>query len=257
MNIAFVGIEKDWEDLDKRDYTSRFIKFHLELPWYYASFGGNGVWIVTDCQKAWAETFPSGGWVCTQTPEKFKENKQKFDVVVHWRKWFEDMCRPEAVNVINSQDHSYGGEWLKAVEMATIESKLYGVVCFEGWHEENMYRELGAIARKPRVLSGVTLGVDTDIYKPHKNKSPYDLLWASDPGRGISGALEIAIRLFQKDKRYKLHVCWPDYYKGQQVPVHPAIEVHENLDNGPELWGLFNKCGFLPYTSTFKEPSST
>ncbi len=56
-------------------------------------------------------------------------------------------------------------------------------------------------------------------------------------------------------------MCWPDYAKDYSTvsslaASHPAFELHKNLDNGPQLWSLFNKCGFLPYTSTFKEPSS-
>ncbi len=53
-----------------------------------------------------------------------------------------------------------------------------------------------------------------------------------------------------------MHVCWPDYVKGSYDLQHPAIQVHRNLENGKTLWNLFSVCGIVPYTCTFKEPSS-
>jgi len=66
----------------------------------------------------------------------------------------------------------------------------------------------------------------------------------------------LGIQLWQKDKRFKLHVCYPDYVKSNFNFSHPAIVIHKNIENGPALWNLFNETGILPYTSTFKEPSS-
>ena len=261
MRIAFVGIEKDWEDLERRNYVLEFVKYHLELPWYYADPGENIVDVISDHHSGPFKSFHKG---CVQvirpeTVELYTKRYGEYDVIVHWRKWFEEHYNPSAVNVINSQDHSYGPEWLKTVEKATEDGKLHGILCFPKWHEENLVRELSRLSRAPQLLSGVTLGVDTGIYHPSQPKDTHALLWASDPGRGIGGAVELAIRLFQRDNRFRLHVCWPDYYRdwvSKILPAHPALVVHRNLDNGPELWGLFNTCGFLPYTSTFMEPSS-
>jgi glycosyltransferase involved in cell wall biosynthesis len=71
----------------------------------------------------------------------------------------------------------------------------------------------------------------------------------------LAGALQVGIALHQRDKRFKLHVCHPDYVKMNPIQ-HPAIVWHGNVPNGPELWKLFNETGVLLYTSTFKEPSS-
>lgn len=81
------------------------------------------------------------------------------------------------------------------------------------------------------------------------------MLWASDPGRGVGAAFELAVRLFKINRKFKLHVCWPDYSSAVSVS-HPALKFHRNLDNGPELWDLFGSTGILPYTSGFMEPSS-
>jgi hypothetical protein len=81
------------------------------------------------------------------------------------------------------------------------------------------------------------------------------MLWSSDPGRGLTGALELAVKLHARDARFKLHVCHPDYAKLSPIR-HPAIVWHGNVSNGPALWKLFNETGILPYTSTFTEPSS-
>lgn len=254
MRIAFVGIERNWEDLAKRDYVFQFIKCHLELPYYYSLFGKNEVDIVTDFE--WGpQTTRDGGLSCLEVIlyDIFKE--RDYDVVVHWRKWIDTCYKSEAVNVINSQDHTYGLGWLKTVEKATEEGKLDGILCFPKWHENNLASELSRLTRAPQLLPGVTLGVDTETYHPCE-KDPRALLWASDIGRGLQGAIELTLKLFQRDKRFKLHICWPDYTNGGVIIDHPALEFHKNLDNGPELWGLFNKCSFLPYTSTFKEPSS-
>ncbi len=100
-------------------------------------------------------------------------------------------------------------------------------------------------------------GVDTDVYKPNwQTKNPFDMLWSSDPGRGLTGAVELAIKLYKKDKRFNLTVCYPDYVKNVQPVSHPAIKWLGNVSNSQQLFDLFNNCGIFPYTSTFKEPSS-
>lgn len=265
MRIAFIGIEKDWLDLERRNYVRQFIQYHLELPYYYAVYGFNSVDIVSDYAWGPVMTFQDASPVEVLRYDEFL--KREYDVVIHWRKWFEECHRPEAINVINSQDHSYGREWLQTVESATVDDKLYGILCFPTWHERNIAEECIRMPVAPRLLPGVTLGVDTSIYQPSPEKNRHQLLWASDPGRGIQEAYEITMMLFQRDKRFRLHVCWPDYVNlqydiggelqsGMIKVIHPAIVYHDNLDNGPELWNLFNTSGFLPYTSIFKEPSS-
>lgn len=266
MRIAFVGIEKNWKDLEDKDYTNKFVKYHLELPWYFAEFGGNDVWVVSEfdlltTRRVWTNScwnkplsFPSGGSIRCIRPMEFKLRSEFIDVVVHWRKWFDEFYR-DGKNVINSQDHSYSQEWLNTVRRADEDNKLDGILCFPKWHEENLKREIHFLDDK-KFISGLTLGVDTEIYCPKRPKNKFDLLWASDPGRGINGVIELIIKLFQRDKRFKLHICWPDYHSGNMNISHPAIQFHKNLDNGPALWDLFNTCGFLPYTSTFREPSS-
>lgn len=254
MRIAFVGIEKDWTKLYEKNYDGKFVKYHLELPYYFAKYGNNCVWIITnDPLKIYERQFSNTSFIMTEDYKYFA--KRDFDVVVHWRKWLEDCYKPGAINVINSQDHSYSHEWKHKVSEATKNKRLHGITCFPGWHENNIRSEMSDGYECPKLISGLTLGVDTEVYKP-VSKDRYSLLWASDPGRGVNGAIELAIKLFIRDNRYKLHLCWPDYADMGAVPNHPAIEVHKNLDNGQELWDLFNKCAFLPYTSTFKEPSS-
>lgn len=71
------------------------------------------------------------------------------------------------------------------------------------------------------------------------------------------GAVAVAIKLWHLDKRFRLHVCYPDYVRNAGMAViHPAIIWHGNVQNSSKLWELFNRCGVLPYTSTFMEPSS-
>ncbi len=251
MRVAFVGIRKDWRTLEERAYVGSFVQYHLELPWYFATHR-NEVDVVS-------EDVPDG------TSYRVKENveviseaayeRRSYDVVVHWRKWFERLYKSDAQNVINSQDHSYGEKWLLDVFRATAEGKLHEVLCFPTWHERQLHDELSVLPVRPALTSGLTLGVDTEIYHPEE-KDPFMLLWASDPGRGLHGALSLHHDLYRVDQRFTLHVCWPDYAQFS-IPKHGSgVVVHENLQNGPELWNLFNYAGFLPYTSTFKEPSS-
>ena len=172
MRVAFVGIEKDWQDLKNRDYVEKFVKYHLELPWYYAEHGGNVVDVVSNYDsKTWR--FESGGECTVISRGKYDILRSSYDVVVHWRKWLDELYCENAVNVINSQDHSYGNSWLESVNDAVADNKLYGILCFPEWHERNLEKELSVLPHNPRLLSGVTLGVDTDIYRPAARKSPY------------------------------------------------------------------------------------
>jgi len=256
MRIAFVGIEKDWAELEKRDYVKKFIQYHLELPYYYARDGFNSVDIVSNYEYGPFMTVQDYCPIEIIRPEKLLN--RSYDVVVHWRKWIEECYRPEAINVINSQDRSYSPEWLATVQKASAEGKLTGILCFPTWHEQKLRSEMSYFADSymPKLFSGVTLGVDTEVYVPVRPKKMKEMLWASDPGRGVEGAVHLAIELWKKDKEFKLHICFPDYVDSDLQINHPALEIHQCLQNGPELWGLFNQCGFLPYTSTFMEPSS-
>lgn len=263
MRVAFVGIEKDWEDLWKRDYIHNFVKHHLELPFYYCRDGNNSVDIWTNTKEEYEVSNESR---CSSAPLRVRPNADwnggaQYDVVVHWRKWFEDFYGPNAVNVINSQDHSYSREWLQKVNQASKEEKLHGILCFPTWHERNLRAELKMLTYRPRLLPGVTLGVDAQVYKPSPNKARSTLLWASDIGRGLFNGsfLTVMAEVFKKDHTFRADVCYPDYSVSGDENLtigHPAIRLHRNLNNGPELWDLFNKAGFLPYTSTFMEPSS-
>lgn len=261
MRIAFVGIEKDWDDLYRRSYEGMFVKYHLELPYYYAKYGDHTVVIVTnDKVQSYERQFSNTSCIITMSPESFKSDDRQYDVVVHWRKWFDDLYKEGAVNLINSQDHSYDNLWLHKVAQSKRESKLDGILSFVGWHTENLASEMAALgANMPLIIPGLTLGVDTEIYTPGE-KNHRELLWASDIGRGLfnGGFLNITVDLFKRDQGFKSHVCYPDYATlDERISIgHPSIELHRNLDNGPELWSLFNKSGFLPYTSTFMEPSS-
>lgn len=257
MKIAFVGIVKDWEQLKKNSYIESFIKYHLELPWYYAEYGNNHVTVVATNNLNFEFNTSRVRLIHQDT---FLKEDTHYDVVVHWRKWFDELYKEDSINVINSQDHSFGEEWHIKVQNALSGKKLYGITCFPGWHENQISNEVkefhkGQIFLEPKMLPGMTLGVDTEIYKP-TNKNPFQLLWASDPGRGVEGAIKLAIELFQKNKSFRLHVCWPDYYKGNVPVKHPAIVNHNNLLNGQELWDLFNMTSYVPYTATFREPSS-
>lgn len=254
MNVAFVGVKRKYAELSD-DYRSFFNRYHLELPAYFADAGN----YVTITAVDWFDHqgIPCGsGNLDIELEDDFRfVDRRKFDVIIHWRKWFPELYRPEAINVINCQDHSFGQEWQESASKAFVEGKLRGILCFPTWHKRNLLRECQWLPEE-RAIDGLTLGVDTDIYKPSVNKDPYRLLWASDPGRGLTGAIELIDKLFRKDRRYRLHVCYPDYCKSVQKVTHPAIIWEGNVSNGPRLWDMFNVCGILPYTSTFMEPSS-
>lgn len=261
MRVAFVGVKRKYKELSP-EYRDFFNQFHIEVPYYYARDGQNSVILTTidyddvENNRPSGVEFDGGGQLIMWPEENFRQTSgdADLDVVVHWRKWHEDLYCPGAINVINCQDHSFSQEWLATTRKAFVEKKLYGILCFPTWHKRNTHRETGIPL--DRLLDGVTLGVDTDIYKPVATKDRYQMLWASDPGRGLQGAIMLAIRLWQVDKRFRLHVCHPDYAQNVQRVNHPAIEWRGNVPNGPELWKLFNETGVLPYTSTFVEPSS-
>lgn len=256
MRITFVGVKREYQKLTP-EYCDFFNQYHLELPYYFARDGKNEVTITTvDYQVRGPMVFLGGGSLNCLKEDTFKASIIRNDVIVHWRKWFEEFYKDDgAVNVINCQDHSFGPEWQTAAQKAFAEGKLYGILCFPGWHKQNLLRECPWLPAD-RALDGVTLGVDTDIYHPVEQKNPREMLWSSDPGRGLNGALELALRLHQKDRGFRLHVCWPDYCQPPRQFSHPAVVWQGNVPNGPRLWDLFNWSGVLPYTCTFMEPSS-
>lgn len=262
MKIAFVGVKRKYTELPE-GYRDSFDKYHLELPWYYAEHGGNDVTITTvDTVGEEVIEFPSGGKLRRINEAHYKSTVKlvlgrSYDLVIHFRKWYDDLFCKNALNVLISQDHSFSHEWEENVADAICDKKLYGILCFPTWHEEyiqNFFKMSGR-PREVRTISGLTLGVDTEIYKPLQ-KDPYMMLWASDPGRGLDGAVRLILELWFYDKRFRLVVTYPDYVKERVCVSHPAIEVRHGVRNGPELWNLFNIAGIVPYTSTFMEPSS-
>lgn len=262
MKVAFVGVKRDYSKLDK-NYVRFFNKYHLEIPFYYAELGGMDVTVTTTNYTGVHEDFPSGGrfWNEPELSWLGGHEKGRHEVVVHWRDWFEDLYDKKAYNVLHTCDHTYSDEWKQKVRAAVTAGKLKAIICYRGWHAENMARELSQDGHrlleipKLQIITDLTFGVDPTIYTPAPNKDRRALLWSSDPGRGLMGAVQLAIQLHQRDKRFKLHICHPDYVKPNPIQ-HPAIVWHGNVPNGPELWKIFNETGVLLYTSTFREPSS-
>ncbi len=252
LEVAFVGIKRDYSKLDP-DYIDFFNQYHLEIPFYYAKHSNCVVTIVTTSYSSPFRKFDFGGSIRCITEAQYLEEKRNYDVVVHWRKWFEEFHASSAVNVINCCDYNFSSQWLSDVRTATAAKKLYGILCFPTWHEQQLRHEIGSSVR---LITGLHLGVDTDIYCPHPDKDPYQMLWASDPGRGLNSALSLAARLASIDKRFVLNICYPDYVPKPFIPDVPFVVDHGNIGNGQKLWHLFNTCGILPYTSTFHEPSS-
>ena len=267
MKIAFVGLEKDYTTI-KDDYVDFFNKYHLEIPWYYAEKGGNEVYVTV-------KSLPRGDYqdrdvraasIHHGTFANVTENvlnlvfqnpmleESRLDVVVHWRKWREDLYVRGAINLLHTCDHTYPQVWKDTVKKAFDDKKLYGILCYRSWHKRQIAEESGI--PEDRLFTDCTFGVDVDIYKPTPEKDPYQMLWSSDPGRGLAGAIELAVKLFSIDKRFRLNICYPDYVAAPARIQHPALIWHGSVPNGPKLWDLFNRCGILPYTSTFKEPSS-
>lgn len=262
MKIAFVGVKRKYQEL-ALEYRETFNRFHLELPYYYSRDGRNDVTITTvdysdprgGCLFAGLDSEPIVSLDCQQEKE-FVASSEEFDVVVHWRRWHPELYRPEAINVVNCQDHSFGPEWQGEMRRAFEEAKLFGVLCFPTWHKRNLLAECPWLPSE-RAIDGLTLGVDVDVYRPSAEKDPRQMLWAADPGRGLGGAFELALCLFRRDRRWRLHVCWPDYaVRNFPGLAHPAVVVRGNVSNGPGLQKIFNETGVLPYTSSFREPSS-
>lgn len=248
------------------DYWPTFVRYHLELPWYYARHSNCRVHVTTTESVLYSENFTQegGGTISTLSEHQFldpfyKEEHNPYDVVVHWRKWFPDLYVPGARNVILSQDHSYSQEWRDTVRQAWLLGHLDGILVFPTWHRRQVAAE--TLMPNDRLYEGLTLGVDVHTYHPG-NKDPFHLLWASDPGRGLDRLIEPFLKLWNRDRRFRLTVTYPDYVQPatlspfQMFFRHPGVTHRPGLRNGPELWNLFNDSGFLPYSSTFPEPSS-
>ena len=265
MKVAFVGVKRKYQELPQ-GYAYDFNRYHLELPFYFCRDGFNDVTITT------VDYHDPGGWLGLPNNENtraapklgflkcirekdFAADTEKYDVVVHWRKWFPELYRPEAINVINCQDHSFSQEWQDSAKQAYMKGEFVGILCFPKWHKTNLLAECPWLD-SASAFDGVTLGVDTDVYTPSAEKNPREMLWASDPGRGLNGALELVLKLYQRDRGFRLHVCWPDYCPPPRQFSHPAVVWQGSVPNGKRLWDLFNWTGVLPYTSTFREPSS-
>lgn len=263
MRVAFVGIKRSPADMPE-GYWPTFVRFHLELPWYYARHAPIDVDIVHPEPIAYSEDFSEsgGGRIRCVTESEHRDCVHgHYDVVVHWRRWFDDLSDQLSRNVILSQDHSYDDRWKREVAEAFRVGLLDGILVFPTWHAHNTWRELNGIIPQNRLYSGMTLGVDTDVYCPSV-KDPFFLLWASDPGRGLGELVNPFLRLWQRDRRYHLTVTYPDYVRPESLAAfgpflrHPGVRHLPGLRNGPELWGLFNRATYLPYSSTFPEPSS-
>jgi hypothetical protein len=245
-------------------YWPTFLRYHCELPAYYAQHAPIDVTFVMVDKHSHEGRFPSGGSVRCITEEEYLTDHslgKPYDVVVHWRKWFAGLYCPDARNVILSQDHSYSQSWIDDVTVANGHGLLDGILVFPTWHRENTMDELRGHINPEQLYEGMTLGVDTDIYTPG-DKDPYHLLWASDPGRGLEKLISPFLQLWAKDRRYHLTVTYPDYVKPEVVSKyasflrHPAVNHKPSVRNGQELWDIFNTAAFLPYSSTFPEPSS-
>lgn len=264
LKVAFVGMRRAPSDMPD-GYWPKFVQYHLELPYYYAKYSACDVDLTTTEPVTFQENFRDGSIRCVTEGQfldhNFKPDERPYDVIVHWRKWFDELYMPGARNVILSQDHSYGTEWKDVVKTAYNKGKLDGILVFPTWHRANTARELKDVLPSDRLYQGLTLGVDTDVYRPG-DKDPFSLLWASDPGRGLDQLINPFLRLWQRDRRYHLTVTYPDYVKPESVArfssffSHPGVKHKPGLRNGEELWELFNKTAFLPYSSNFPEPSS-
>ncbi len=267
LYVAYVGMKRAPSSLPE-GYFPNFVRFHLEMPWYYARHADVRVHLTTVEPVEYSEDFTNlgGGSISTLTEGQFldpffKEAHNPYDVVIHWRRWFEDLYVPGARNVVMTQDHSFSDQWKSEVGKAMYEGKLDGIKVFPTWHFENTAKELEGLVPANRLYAGMTLGVDTDIYYPN-NKDPYTLLWASDPGRGLEQLINPFLRLWSMNRRFTLKVAYPDYVKPEAVAryshflKHPGVRNLGCVQNGPPLWDLFNTAGILPYSSTFPEPSS-
>lgn len=265
LRVAFVGMRRAPSSLP-HDYFQTFVRYHLELPHYYARYANCSIDLTTVEKVDYAESFLGGGRVRAITEKDyldpdFDSDSAPYDVVVHWRRWFDDLYVPGARNVILSQDHSYSDQWKSEVGQAKQSDRLDGILVFPTWHRENTAKELEGIVLARDLYEGLTLGVDTSTYRPG-NKDPYHLLWASDPGRGLERLVSPFLHLWARDRRFRLTVTYPDYVRPETVArfaqffSHPGVRHLPNLRNGTVLWDLFNDSGILPYSSNFHEPSS-
>jgi len=263
MRVAFVGVKRSPSDMPA-GYWPTFVRYHLELPWYYARHARIDVDLVHPEPIAYSEDFSAlgGGSIRCITEASYRDVvKDSYDVVVHWRRWFDELYDPLSRNVLLSQDHSYGDDWKRPVSRAFLDGQLDGILVFPTWHREQLGREMRGVIPESRLYEGLTLGVDTEVYHP-KAKDPHHLLWASDPGRGLEALINPFLRLWRMDQRFHLTVTYPDYVRPESVTrfqpffSHPGVRHMPGLRNGPLLWDLFNGAGVLPYSSTFLEPSS-
>lgn len=234
------------------DFRQTYAEFVQEIPWNLARHGGNDVVVSTPEPVVCAESFPSGGSIRHVT--EAEALLHDFDVVIMWRFFFEEAVRLGTLTLLHSCDYLYSPEWVLNVRGAFERGELYGVDCYEGWHRAQLHRELGIPAE--RLLSGFTFGVDPETFRPG-DKDPHSMLWASDPGRGLPWALDLAERLHRQDRRFRLHVVCPDYAVSRLPAVtdRSAIVMHGHVPSGPRLFDLFATSAFLPYTSCFPEPS--
>lgn len=263
MRVAFVGARRSPTDMPQ-GYWPTFVRYHLELPYYYARHAPIDVDLVHPESIPYEEDFSAdgGGRIRCITEDEYRDDvRYSYDVVVHWRRWFHDLSDHLSRNVILSQDHSYSVEWVRDVNNAYTAGLLDGILVFPTWHRENMWRELSGNIPHSRLYEGMTLGVDTDVYRPGE-KDPYHLLWASDPGRGLDRLVNPFLRLWKADRRFRLTVTYPDYVRPEALTPyasflkHPGVTHLTGVRNGPGLWDLFARSTFLPYSSNFLEPSS-
>lgn len=253
LSVAFVGARRPPSDLPV-GYWPSFVRYHLELPWYYSRHAAVDVDLITvesnDYCEDWTEL--GGGTLRCVTEDVYLDSNKRYDVVIHWRRWFDQLADADARNVILSQDHSYNPDWLGEVDAAFKFGLLDGILVFPTWHEQNTARELRDIIPRDRLYQGLTFGVDTETYFPSSQKDPKLLLWASDPGRGLEQLINPFLRLWSSDHDFRLVVTYPDYVnqasllKYSSFFRHPGVVHSPNLRNGPVLWDLFNRAGFIP-----------
>lgn len=262
LKVAFVGQRRDPKTISV-GYLENFIKFHMELPYYYAAYSNceSTVVFTDDLQEDLNIDFPGGGSLRAISERVFNDENREYDVAVHWRRYYDNLHVDGARNVMLSQDHSFSPEWLAEVRTGYDSGRLEAILVFPTWHKENTAKELGGMMPTSRLYEGLTFGVDTSVYEPI-GKDPFQLLWASDPGRGLDRLVGPFLNLWSRDRRFRLNVVYPDYVKKEsmgrfsQFLSHPGVKHIGPIQNGPKLWNLFNSCGFLPYSSTFPEPSS-
>jgi glycosyltransferase involved in cell wall biosynthesis len=252
LRVAFVGVERKYNELDP-SYVWAFTHFHLEIPWYFAESGIDIVLTTPDYNEPQTSVGHGSLEHVSESVFKFSGGFGVKDAVVHWRKWRDDLSIDGVPNFVHLCDFNYGVSFVETMRSAAQKPCFAGVFAFRGWHKEQIEREMPFLSG--RVITDIALGVDPELYRPTQ-KDRFKMLWASDPGRGLEGVVKLAGDLWKRDRRYKLHVCYPDYVKAPFSLSHPAIVVHRNLRNGPELGDLFNTSSFVPYTSTFPEPSS-